>query len=169
MNIDIQDDRKNPLLKRREVRFTVSYSAGTPDRAAVRKELVSKLSSKEKLTVLDYVKPHFGKHEAEGYVKVYDDDESLAVEPAYKLERNFAAPEEKEESAEPAVAAGEQPQEGGAEDIAEKEKVSEQPAGGAKKEEASDKAKGEESPKEKAQEAADEKEEKADDDAKGGD
>ncbi len=138
MNIEIQNDRKNPLLKRREVRFTVSYPAGTPDRAAVRKELVSNLSSKEKLTVLDYVKPHFGKHEAQGYVKVYDDDEALTVEPAYKIERNFAAPEKKEEASEPSAAADVQPEEGAAEDSNEKKQSSEEAEEASEKSQASE-------------------------------
>jgi len=104
MEIEIVGDENNVLLKRREVKFKVSYAGATPIMEDVRSKLVAILNSDKKLTVLDYVKSDYGRHSAQGYVKVYADAEAMKVEPAYKLKRNFEV--KKAEGGEDSAAAG---------------------------------------------------------------
>lgn len=130
MEVKLIDDRNNALLKRREVKFSATYVGSTPSRQEVRSKLAAVLNSDKNLTVLDYLRSDYGKHVAQGYVKVYADAESMEVEPAYKLKRNFEvkkaeggeakpeaveakAPEAKPEAAEAKPKAAETKPEGG--------------------------------------------------------
>ena len=97
MDVELIEDKKNVLLKRREVKFSVKYAGSTPSRDEVRKKLASVLSSDLKLTVLDYVKSDYGRHNAMGYAKVYDNAEGMTVEPSYRIKRNFEAKKKAEE------------------------------------------------------------------------
>ncbi|MFH0861489.1 MAG: 30S ribosomal protein S24e [Candidatus Altiarchaeota archaeon] len=94
MEVEVLSDRKNPLLKRREVKIKVSFQGMTPKRMDVRSKVVAVLNSDKELTVLDALEPEFGAQLAQGYVKVYDDKKAMSIEPKYKLYRNF--PEMKE-------------------------------------------------------------------------
>jgi small subunit ribosomal protein S24e len=109
MDFNKLEKKENPLLERKEIRFEVSYAGVTPSFEEVRKELVGKLNSDEKLTVLDSVHQQYGEHKAKGYAKVYDNEKALKVELEHKLLKNFepekrkAATKKKEEKkAEPA-------------------------------------------------------------------
>lgn len=124
MEIELIEDKKNVLLKRREVKFKVTYVGSTPSREDVRNKLSALLNSDKKLTILDYVKTDYGRHAAQGYAKVYENEESMKVEPAYKMRRNFEPRKKAEggESAKPEATA-QAPKEKAAE--APKEKKSE--------------------------------------------
>jgi small subunit ribosomal protein S24e len=100
MDIEILQDKKNPLLGRREVKFKASFQGPTPKRQEARGKIVAILNSDRELTVLDRLDTDFGAQTAQGYVKVYDDRKAMAIEPAYKLKRNF--PEEKKAEEKPA-------------------------------------------------------------------
>ena len=89
MNIEIIEERDNPLLKRKEYDFIISFEGITPSRADVRKKLLSVLSSDSKLTILDSYSTEYGMNSAKGLVKVYFDAESMRVEPKHRLARNF--------------------------------------------------------------------------------
>lgn len=96
MDIEIIGERENPLLERREVKFRVSYpGAGVPGRQDVRNKLVAVLDSNKELTVLDHLKPEYGRHSAVGYVKVYATAEAMKVESTHKVKRNFQPKEKK--------------------------------------------------------------------------
>lgn len=88
MDVEVLSDRRNPLLRRREVRFKVSFQGMTPKRLDVRSKVVAILNSDMELTVLDKLEPDFGAQIAQGYVKVYDDKNAMRVEPKYKIYRN---------------------------------------------------------------------------------
>lgn len=89
MKIEILSEKENPLLKRKEVKVKITFEGGIKSRKEIRKALISKLNSKDELTVLDGLKTRFGEKKAEGYVKVYKNREVLKVEPKYRLEKNF--------------------------------------------------------------------------------
>jgi small subunit ribosomal protein S24e len=95
MKIEVLDERKNPLLNRREIRFKVHYEGVTPRLTEIRKNLVSTLKSEDKLTILNGIKSEFGGQVAVGYVKVYDDEEGMMVEPKHRIKKNFEVKEEK--------------------------------------------------------------------------
>ncbi|OYT40338.1 MAG: 30S ribosomal protein S24e [Candidatus Altiarchaeales archaeon ex4484_43] len=97
MKIEIINERKNPLLNRREIRFRVSYEGATPRATEIRKRLISTLKSEDKLTILDGINPEFGRQIASGYVKVYADEESMAIEPEHRIKKNLEAKEERPE------------------------------------------------------------------------
>jgi len=93
MEVEIVEDRENRLLRRREVRFKLSYIGKTPTRQEVRGKLAALLNSDKELTVLDKVKSEYGSQTALGYVKVYADREAMKTEPEYMLKRNFGVKE----------------------------------------------------------------------------
>ncbi|MFH1721890.1 MAG: hypothetical protein ABH950_04725 [Candidatus Altiarchaeota archaeon] len=101
MKIEIVSEQENPLLGRKEVKFTMSYSGATPKRDEIKKELVNKLSVKENLTILDHVKSIYGKQQVEGYVKAYKDKESMEIEPEHKIKRNFGQKEKDSDTPKP--------------------------------------------------------------------
>jgi len=101
MDVEILEDRKNPLLRRREVKFKVSYQGATPKRDEVRAKLIANLNSDRDLTVLDKFESDYGSQTAKGYAKVYDSKDAMKVETGHMLERNFPKP--KEEKAAPAL------------------------------------------------------------------
>lgn len=104
MKIEVTDDRKNPLLNRREIRFRVVYEGSTPKLLDVRKTLISELKLNNELTILDSIKSEYGGQFASGYVKVYADKKSMTVEHENKIKKNLEPKEEKkkEEESEPA-------------------------------------------------------------------
>ena len=94
MDVEIISERENPLLERREVKFRVKYpGAGSPGRQEVRSRLVAVLDSNKDLTVLDYLKPEYGRHASLGYVKVYASAEAMKAEAGHKVKRNFEVKE----------------------------------------------------------------------------
>jgi small subunit ribosomal protein S24e len=107
MDVEILSQRENPLLQRKEVKFRVGYAgAGSPGRHEVRNKLIAMLDAKKELTILDYLKPEYGRQASVGYVKIYENDSALKVEPKHQLKRNFEVKEKKKpaEAAAPAKA-----------------------------------------------------------------
>jgi len=103
MDFNILEKKENLLIERKEIRFEVSYAGVTPSFEDVRKELVKKLKSDEKLTVLDAVHQQYGAHKAKGYAKVYDNEAAMKVELKHKLAKNFE-PKKKEGAGQEVVA-----------------------------------------------------------------
>lgn len=88
MEIEILEEKENPLLERREIRFKAVYDGETPSRKMVKGKLTAVLNADEKLTILDNIESEYGKTVANGYVKIYANQEAMKVEPKYKLEKN---------------------------------------------------------------------------------
>jgi small subunit ribosomal protein S24e len=90
MDIEITEQKKNPLLARTEVRFQLHHMGEkTPTRDAVREKLAAQLNSKKGNIVVDSMNSAFGKSSTRGYARVYDAQEALAKnEPHYILKRN---------------------------------------------------------------------------------
>jgi ribosomal protein S24E len=90
MDIEIKEQKHNPLLARREVRFAVHHQGEkTPTRDAIREKLAAQLNSKKGLVVVDSMNSAFGRSATTGYARVYDATEGIAKnEPYYLLKRN---------------------------------------------------------------------------------
>lgn len=100
MEIRIESERYNPLLKRKEVYFRIKFNGKTPSRKEIREKIAGLLNAEPERFVVQYIKTEFGKKEAKCYAKIYDTAEDLKrIEEDYVLIRNF--PElKKEEKAE---------------------------------------------------------------------
>lgn len=111
MDIEIKDQKHNPLLSRREVRFTVHHQGEkTPTRDAIREKLAAQLNSKKSLVVVDNMASAFGRSSTNGYARIYDATEGIAKnEPFYLLKRNKleeVRPKKEKKEAAPAAKGG---------------------------------------------------------------
>jgi small subunit ribosomal protein S24e len=88
VDLKITADRRNELLKRRELSFSLGYTTNTPSRSEVMGKVCAVLSLDEKKVVLDSVRTRFGERRMEGTARVYDDEEVLKkTERPYLMER----------------------------------------------------------------------------------
>jgi small subunit ribosomal protein S24e len=105
-DLKITGDRRNELLKRRELSFTLGYTASTPSRSEVMGKVCAILNLDEKKVVLDSVKTRFGERKMVGSARVYDDEAMLKkTERGYLMERGKPKAREGGEEAAPAPAA----------------------------------------------------------------
>ncbi len=99
MEITITEDKRNELLKRRELLFRVTYEGPTPSRQQVLDKLVAVLNLNPNLALIDSLKTRFGKMEIKGTARVYDTEEmKVKMERPYLLQRG----KKEEKPAEPA-------------------------------------------------------------------
>ena len=101
MDIQVIDEKNNPILNRREIVFKVIHDESTPTRKSVVEKLAATQNSKVGLVYVDSLKTEFGKRETIGYAKIYETAErAKQVERSHIVERNtFAKPEGKKEEA----------------------------------------------------------------------
>lgn len=109
--MEIIEQKQNPLLSRREVRFQVHHQGEkTPTRDSIREKLAGSMNSKKGNIVVDSMNSLFGKGATRGYARVYDTPEALAKnEPHYILKRNKLEelkPKKVKKEAAPAAAKG---------------------------------------------------------------
>ncbi|RUM34142.1 MAG: 30S ribosomal protein S24e [Archaeoglobus sp.] len=96
MEVVVESEKQNPLLRRREVHFRLKYDeeGRTPSRADVRQKIAGLFSAEVERVVIEYIKPEFGKAEAKCYAKIYDSVEDLhSIEREYIIKRNFGVNE----------------------------------------------------------------------------
>ncbi|MET1124605.1 MAG: 30S ribosomal protein S24e [Archaeoglobaceae archaeon] len=94
MEVYVESDRYNPLLKRREIRCRIEFEGSTPRREDVRQKVAGLFNAEPDRVVVDYIKTEFGKTEARCYVKIYDTREDLlAIEEEHIIRRNFGGGE----------------------------------------------------------------------------
>ncbi len=87
-DLKITSDRRNELLKRRELSFTLGYTGTTPSRSEVMGKVCAILNLDEKKVVLESVKTRFGERTMAGTARVYDEEKMLkATERPYLMER----------------------------------------------------------------------------------
>ncbi len=101
MQITITQQQYNPLLKRKEIAFTINHSQtrGTPTRLEVRNALADMLKTKAEVVYIKSIKTKTGTMTAMGEANAYDSlEQAQRVEPQYIIERN--QPKEKKEDAE---------------------------------------------------------------------
>lgn len=82
MNLEIIEDRNNPLLNRRELDVIVIYESGTPRRDEVREEISKKFGVEKERIIIEKMESLFGSNKAKAHVHIYD-----SVEYAKKYER----------------------------------------------------------------------------------
>jgi small subunit ribosomal protein S24e len=100
MDIKVLEEKKNPLLQRREVKFSVSHNLGTPSRDDIKGKIAAYLNSKPELVIIERMNPEFGKRETRGYAKIYETAERLkSVETEHIVQRNERKKEAKKEGA----------------------------------------------------------------------
>jgi len=98
LNIEITEEKKNPLIDRLEITFRVDhFGAGTPNRLEVKKKIAAIQGSDEKLTIIKNLGTHFGSSSTQGVIYIYENTKELQFfEPFHILVRNL----EKEKRAE---------------------------------------------------------------------
>ncbi len=98
MEVYVEMDRQNPLLKRREVYCRLSFEGKTPSRSEVRAKIAGLMNAEPERIVVDYIKTEFGKTEAKCYVKIYDTVEDLQkIEEDHIIERNKIVEQQEDE------------------------------------------------------------------------
>jgi len=97
MEIEIIQDRENPLLDRREVEFRISHpNAPTPRRVEVLDALSKKLGVDPNLVIIRKISTLHGRAYSSGVAHIYRRLETLlSVEPKYLIERAKPKVEEK--------------------------------------------------------------------------
>jgi len=110
MELQIIKDKKNPLLKRREVSIKIN-NKGTPSRIDVKNKLAAIANSKPELIVIEQLKTAFGKTELTGKVSIYETEERLKqLAHKHLLERGIPVPKEGEAPATAAPEAAKEPE-----------------------------------------------------------
>ena len=101
MDIQIIEEKNNPLLNRREVVFKVDHDGATPSRKSIVDRIAATMNSKEGLVIVDNLRTEFGKRETIGYAKIYETaDRAKQIERPHIMERNtFVPPEEAKKEA----------------------------------------------------------------------
>ncbi len=100
MEVKIVSTKKNSLLKRREVSFTVDQEpkGKTPQRLEVKKAIASELKIKEELVFIKEMKTMTGTNTAIGVANAYETlEQAIFIEPEYIRKRNSPPEEKKEE------------------------------------------------------------------------
>ncbi|NPV61905.1 MAG: 30S ribosomal protein S24e [Methanotrichaceae archaeon] len=100
MDIQVIEEKNNPLLNRREVVFKIIHDDATPSRKSVVDRLAATMNSKRGMVIVDSIKTEFGKLESIGYAKIYESEErAKQVERVHITERNtFEKAEAKQEA-----------------------------------------------------------------------
>jgi small subunit ribosomal protein S24e len=75
MDFEITSDKRNELLSRREVQFTLKYDGATPSRMQIIGKLCALLNIKEHQITLDTLHSSFGKTEIRGSARIYETEE----------------------------------------------------------------------------------------------
>jgi len=99
MKLKIVSKEQNPLLKRKEVTFSVEHAqtGGTPTRVEVRKQLATLLKTDLELVYVKHVETKTGTMVAIGEANAYDSiEQAKLMEPKHIIARN-ATPEKPEE------------------------------------------------------------------------
>ena len=88
MNLQILNERTNPLLHRTEINCVMEYDGTTPARKELIKAISAKRGVKENLVIVDAIRQEFGKKRAKCYVKIYQSEKSMQlVEAKHQIKR----------------------------------------------------------------------------------
>jgi len=78
LNIEITEEKKNPLIERTEITFRIDhFGVGTPNRLEIKKKLAALQGSDEKLTIITNLITHFGASHTIGKAHIYSNAEEL--------------------------------------------------------------------------------------------
>lgn len=87
MKIEFDNKFVNPLFSRTEVNFVIVHDGVTPSRSEVIKKIADEFKSSQDLIILDYIRQPYGVKRCFGRAKVYNNEESMKVEPKYLIAR----------------------------------------------------------------------------------
>ncbi len=98
MKVEITDKRRNELLKREELKFSVDHKgSGTPTRIEVRQKIADMLNADKETVYVEKIGTRTGSRLATGRANVYDSvEQAKRVEPGYIIQRNQPKTEKKE-------------------------------------------------------------------------
>lgn len=89
MEIQIIEEKENPLLERKEIQLRVIQDAGSPKIGDLRKKIAAQLSLDQSLFVVQHVYTEYGMNESRCMLKIYSTGERLkAVEAEHVLKKN---------------------------------------------------------------------------------
>ncbi len=107
MELQIIKDKKNPLLKRREVSLKI-VNKGTPSRIEVKNKLAAIANSKPELIVIEQLNTAFGKQDIMGTASIYETEERLKqLAHQHLVVRGVPKPAEEKAAEAPAAPAAE--------------------------------------------------------------
>jgi len=91
LNIEILEEKKNPLIERTEIKFRIdNFGLSTPNRLDIKKKIAAMQGSDEKLTIIRKLGTHFGASYTIGKVYIYKDAKELRYfEPFHIQVRNL--------------------------------------------------------------------------------
>ena len=91
LNIEIVEEKKNPLIDRTELTFRIDhFSKGTPNRLEVKKKIAAMQGSDNKLTIISKLETHFGASYSIGKAHIYNNAKDLQYyEPFHIQTRNL--------------------------------------------------------------------------------
>ncbi len=131
MKLEVVEHRKNPLMKREEVLFSVDHGGrATPSRADLLKEVARKVKAKEDLVIIDRIFTSTGDSRSSLRVLVYKKANDI---PKGKIEKMKTRMEKKKKPTGEAKPEG-KPEEKKAEETEVREETKEEKAEGEKKE-----------------------------------
>lgn len=88
MNLAVQSKKENPLLKRIEVDFEVSFDAAVPSREQTRQALAAALQTNTENLVIVSIDSSAGVHKAKGTARLYESAELAKKDKKYLLVRD---------------------------------------------------------------------------------
>jgi len=95
MEFEISEERKNTLLKRRELKISIRHpQSSTPKKQDLVKELAAKYSVPEQHVVVDYIFTRKGLQESDAKAKIYEEA------PKIKIKKKKIGEKPKEEKSE---------------------------------------------------------------------
>ncbi|HYD02747.1 MAG TPA: hypothetical protein VEC16_00455 [Alphaproteobacteria bacterium] len=98
MNIEVLGKNHEPLLHRTSFKANITFEGKTPSRSEMLKDLCSKLSSKENLTIVRRIDTLYGAEKAVLTGFIYDDEAKLnTLENSYIKLRHLTKAEQKAE------------------------------------------------------------------------
>ena len=101
MEVKILTKKENPILKRKEVKFSVEHGpqGKTPGRLEVKKSLAAELKTNEDLVFIKKMRTMTGTNTAIGIANTYETKEQAKrIEPEYIIKRNSPPEKPKEEA-----------------------------------------------------------------------
>ncbi|MHA1472594.1 MAG: 30S ribosomal protein S24e [Promethearchaeota archaeon] len=90
-NIEILEEKKNPVIDRTEVKFRIEhFDASTPNRLEVKKKIAAMKNAKESFTIIRKIQTKFGSSDDIGLANIYEDSKELQFyEPFHIQVRNL--------------------------------------------------------------------------------
>ncbi|MFH2106918.1 MAG: hypothetical protein ABII22_06685 [Candidatus Micrarchaeota archaeon] len=89
MELNIESEKENKLLNRKEVEATITFDAATPNRIQIKELVCGKLGANTDFAVLRKTKNEFGRKRISVTLHLYKDAEGMKkMEPEYIITRD---------------------------------------------------------------------------------